>query len=89
MHLEANIATNEKIIYVYDDFSHEQPTLMGTLYVDVQRRLESYSFEFDNEWLGLNQQLPILDPMLLPYPSRQFSNNGHIFGLFDNISPDK
>ena len=43
------MAGTHKIIYVYDDFSYDQPLLMGTLYVAVIKGGESYSFEYDND----------------------------------------
>ena len=43
------MAGTQKIIYVYDDFSYDQPLLMGTLYVAVIKGGESYSFEYDND----------------------------------------
>lgn len=43
--------TNQKNIFVYDDFSDERPLLMGTLFANVIKGYESYSFEYDKEWL--------------------------------------
>ena len=60
------MAESEKVIYVYDDFSYDEPTLMGKLFVNVIRGGETYSFEYDKAWLksrGLNLSL---DPELLP-----------------------
>ena len=39
------MSSNQKIIYVYDDFSTDVPLLMGCLYVSVIKGGESYSFE--------------------------------------------
>ena len=41
------MAVNQKTIFVYDDFSTEQPVLMGSLYVNVIKGGESYSLLFD------------------------------------------
>lgn len=38
------MAVNQKIIYVYDDFSFEEPVLLGMLYVDIMRGSENFSF---------------------------------------------
>lgn len=37
----------EKIIYVYDDFTADAPILLGKLYVGVIKQGEAYSFEYD------------------------------------------
>lgn len=79
----------EKIIFVYDDFSTEQPLLMGSLYVNDIKGSESYSFEFDTVWLKKTGLKIFLDPFLLPYSGRQYSPNRNIFGLFADSSPDR
>ena len=45
------MASNQKTIFVYDDFSSGSPILMGTLYVNIIKGGESYSFEYDKDWL--------------------------------------
>ena len=83
------MAAAEKVIYVYDDFSYDEPILMGRLYVNVIRGGEAYSFEYDKAWLkstGLNLSL---DPELLPYVGRQYPKGKGIFGLFADLSPDR
>lgn len=81
--------TNQKTIFVYDDFSESTPVLLGRLYVDVIKGGENYTFEYDNEWLQ-NTKLSIsLDPDLSPYGGRQFPNNRSIFGVFADASPDR
>ena len=77
-----------KIIYVYDDFIFDSPILMGTLYVDRIRGVESYSFEYDDDWLDKTNITFSLDPELLPYRGRQYSNKG-MFGIFKDASPDR
>ena len=44
------MVSGEKKIYVFDDFSFDEPQLMGTLYVSVIRRGESYAFEYNSQW---------------------------------------
>lgn len=83
------MAAAEKVIYVYDDFSYDEPILMGRLYVNVIRGGEAYSFEYDKAWLkstGLNLSL---DPELLPYVGRQYPRGKGIFGLLADLSPDR
>ena len=45
------MAGDEKIIYVYDNFSDDVPVLLGRLYVGVIKGGETYSFEYDANWL--------------------------------------
>lgn len=83
------MAGTQKIIYVYDDFSYDQPLLMGTLYVAVIKGGESYSFEYDNEWLKKTSLMLTLDPELMPYSGRQYPSGKKIFGVFADASPDR
>ena len=46
------MAVNQKTIYVYDDFSAKEPAIMGLLYVNVIKGGETYSFEYDKDWLS-------------------------------------
>lgn len=83
------MAAEQKLIYVYDDFSFDKPVVMGRLYVNVIRGGESYSFEYDSEWLK-NTALPIdLDPELMSFVGRQYPSGRNIFGLFADASPDR
>lgn len=81
--------TNQKTILVYDDFSSDSPVLMGCLYVNVLKGGESYSFEYDKEWLKKTGLALILDPELMPYSGRQYPSGKNIFGLFADASPDR
>lgn len=45
------MVSKQKTIFVCDDFSMQNPTLMGTLYVNSMKGGESCSFEYDREWL--------------------------------------
>ena len=83
------MAAVEKVIYVYDDFTNEEPTLMGRLYVNVIRGGETYSFEYDKTWLKQIGLTLSLDPDLLPYVGRQYPKGKGIFGLFADLSPDR
>ena len=53
-----------KTIYVYDDFSFDEPFLLGTLYVDFLRNKESYAFEYNDEWILRTNASILLDPYL-------------------------
>lgn len=79
----------QKTIFVYDDFSSNEPLFMGTLYVSVIKGRESYSFEYDNEWLKKTGLMMTLDPELLPYSGRQYPSGKNIFGVFADASPDR
>lgn len=79
----------EKIIYVYDDFSYDEPVLLGKLYVGVVKGGETYSFEYDRDWLIQNKLSVSLDPELQPFTGRQFSTGKSVFGLFADTSPDR
>lgn len=79
----------EKIIYVYDNFTGDEPVLLGKLNVGVIKGGESYSFEYDKDWLIKNKLQLNLDPELLPFVGRQFPKDKNIFGIFADASPDR
>lgn len=83
------MAANQKTIFVYDDFSTDQPILMGKLYVNVIKGGESHSFEYDKDWLERTGLALTLDPELMPYSGRQYPTGKNIFGLFADASPDR
>ena len=83
------MAGEDKTILVYDDFSADAPILLGKLYVGVIKGGESYSFEYDKEWLTKNKLSINLDPDLQPFAGRQFPSGKNIFGLFADSSPDR
>jgi len=83
------VISKEKTIFVYDDFSMQNPTLMGILYVNSLKGGESYSFEYDREWLKKTSLKITLDPELMPYSGRQYPFGKTIFGLFSDSSPDR
>lgn len=79
----------EKIIYVYDDFSGNEPILLGKLNVGIINGGEVYSFEYDRGWLAKNKLQINLDPELQPFAGRQFPTGKRIFGIFADASPDR
>ena len=83
------MAKNETVIYVYDSFTFEEPMLLGRLYVDVIKGGESYSFEYDDNWLMATSYPVPIDPDFMGYGGRQYPSSGSIFGLFADASPDR
>ena len=83
------MSANQKTIFVYDDFSVESPLLMGLLYVNIVRGGETYSFEYDENWLKKTASKFALDPELMPYSGRQYPSGKNIFGVFADASPDR
>lgn len=74
---------------MYDDFSEDEPLLIGMLYSVVIKGGESYSFAYDKNWLKKTGALLTLDPELMPYAGRQYPSGTNIFGLFADASPDR
>ena len=83
------MVSNQKIIFVYDDFSSDIPLLMGKLYVNIIKGGEAYSFEYDKDWLKKTSLKFALDPELMPYSGRQYPTGKNIFGMFSDASPDR
>ena len=83
------MAENQKTIFVYDDFSSDEPLLIGMLFVDVIRGGESYSFEYNKHWLEITGSALNLDPEIMPYAGRQYPAGRNIFGMFADASPDR
>lgn len=83
------MTAKQKVIYVYDDFSFQEPILLGMLFVDVLRGQETYSFEYDETWLNKTNCKINLDPDLMLYPGRQFPSDNQMFGVFSDASPDR
>lgn len=83
------MAVEQKIIYVYDDFSFNEPILLGTLYVGRVRGGERFSFEYDSEWLTKTMLSLDIDPELPAFGGRQYPSCKNIFGVFADASPDR
>lgn len=79
----------QKIIYVYECFHSEQSNLMGKLYQEEGKGAEKFSFEFDNHWLVNNPMKYTVDPDLQFYQGRQYPISKTLFGLFEDLSPDR
>lgn len=84
------MASNGKVIYVYENFNSIEPNFLGTLFVESVRGNETYSFEYDEQWLKSSSHYLHLDPDLQLYAGRQYPTNGkNVFGLFADSSPDR
>ena len=84
------MASNQKAIYVYESFQSTEPNFLGTLFVENVRGRESYSFEYDADWLKSSANYMYLDPDLQLYAGRQYpTGTKNVFGLFADSSPDR
>ena len=84
------MAIEQKIIYVYESFSGDEPQLLGTLFVDHVRGRENYSFEYETDWLKNSKYAISLDPDLQMFAGRQHPiGDKDIFGIFADSSPDR
>lgn len=79
----------QKTIYVYENWSGEEPVKLGILYVDQGKGSEHYAFEYDENWLTTSRFSYALDPDLALYSGRQYPINKAVFGLFADSSPDR
>ena len=80
------MASQQKTILVYDVFSSDHEMLMGLLYVNQAKVGESYSFEYDRDWLKKTALKFTLDPDLMPSAGRQHPAGRNIFGVFADAS---
>ena len=83
------MSVSQKEIYVYDDFSFQEPAILGTLYINTVKGGETYSFEYNSEWLQRTKLSVSLDPDLMLFCGRQYPSDKNIFGLFADASPDR
>lgn len=78
-----------KTIYVYDSFSFEEPIPLGELYVNAIRGSETFSFQYDTQWIAQTGYSVTLDPELPVYGGRQFPPGKSVFGIVADASPDR
>jgi len=83
------MASNEKTIYVYADWTSHTPVLMGILYVSENRGKELFSFEYCKTWLRSNIISFSIDPDLRLYEGRQYAPGKPLFGVFSDSCPDR
>ena len=80
----------QKRIFVYADWIDNGPKLIGTLYAEVLRGKEMFSFSYDKAWLIEPENNYYLDPSLSLYEMRQFApKNLPNFGIFSDSCPDR
>lgn len=77
-------------LYIYADFDWlEEPLLVGELGYEFIRGSDSFSFQFDNEWLRQHGSL-FLSADLNNYPGQQYTlPERDIFGCFSDALPDR
>lgn len=84
------MVNHQKKVYVYENWSATCPNKIGTLYVDVAKGKETFSFEYDSEWLKNSSFAFVLDPDLAMYNGRQFAPlDKAMFGIFSDSCPDR
>lgn len=83
-------ADNRRAILVYADWPElGDPTLMGTLFAAQTRGTETFSFEYDRDWLESPNKLE-LDPHLALFDGPQYTKDEHPnFGTFLDSCPDR
>lgn len=79
-----------EILYVYADFDWlKAPTPIGEVGYESLRGSDSYSFQFDNDWLRHYGSI-MLSADINNYPGRQYTQRGKdIFGCFSDALPDR
>lgn len=80
----------EKVIYVYENWSGDKPVLIGKLYISYIRGKEQFAFEYDTNWLVSEEANLFLDPDLTLYNGRQYAPmDKALFGVFADSCPDR
>ncbi|MDR1136158.1 MAG: type II toxin-antitoxin system HipA family toxin [Clostridiales Family XIII bacterium] len=81
---------SEKIVFVYENWRGETPSLIGRLHISFIRGQESFSFEYADEWLNALESAYPLDPDISRYRGRQYAPlDKGLFGLFSDSCPDR
>jgi len=79
----------KEVLVFADWLDIKEPMLMGTLYSDIVRGKEIFSFQYTDEWLN-SKYAQIIDPDLQLYKGTQFlDNKKNNFGIFLDSSPDR
>jgi len=85
----AKTNTRKEILVYASWIGLKEPTLLGTLYSNIVRGDEIFSFEYSEGWLD-SKFAQVLDPELQFFPGTQYLNtNKKNFGLFLDSSPDR
>lgn len=81
---------SEKKIYVYENWSGTEPSLLGTLFINYSCGREVFAFEYDSSWLNSSESVNVLDPDLALYSGRQYTPlDKPLFGIFADSCPDR
>ncbi len=81
--------SNDKNIYVFEEFGSGEAKLLGKMRVQLLRGEEIFSFEYDKDWLKANK-LAFLDPDMPFYEGVQYPvDNKKQFGIFMDSEPDR
>jgi serine/threonine-protein kinase HipA len=84
------MATSEKTIFAYSDWSNGLPVLMGRLHTDSVRGKELFSFEYSKDWIRSANSSFVFDPDLRLYEGRQCAaSDKPLFGVFSDSCPDR
>lgn len=82
--------SQEKTIYVYFDNNIDKRVKIGRLFSDFQRGKETFSFEYDDEFLKSPLSNVFFDYDLEPCKFRQYlPANKSLFGVFSDTAPDR
>lgn len=85
----AKSETRKNILVYADWVGIKEPTLMGTLFSEILRGNETFSFEYSEGWLQ-SKFAQVLDPDLSFYSGLHYLNDEKInFGIFLDSSPDR
>ena len=79
----------KEILVFADWLGIKEPILMGTLYSEIIRGKEIFSFQYTDEWLN-SKYAQIIDPDLQLYKGTQYLDDKKSnFGIFLDSSPDR
>ena len=80
----------DKEIYVYENWTGKEPTLLGILHSFYIRGQETFSFEYEEQWLRSCNGCSTLDPDLAYFRGRQYVPlDKRLFGVFSDSCPDR
>lgn len=82
--------SDERTVYVYENWKSDKPALIGRLYAEAGRGRQSYSFEYEESWLRDLKNNASLDPDLNLFRGRQYTPPDKLlFGAFEDSCPDR
>lgn len=83
------MANESRKIFVYENWSAENPQKIGILFVDNIRGVEHFSFSYDDGYLNRSRGIIPIDPELSLFTGRQYASNASNFGAFSDSAPDR